>query len=56
MMDLSAEELKRYSRQMKLKGFGAEGQTRLKNAHVLVIGAGGSAVSGFGWCRAYHSA
>ena len=41
MMDLSAEELKRYSRQMKLKGFGAEGQTRLKNAHVLVIGAGG---------------
>ena len=40
-MELSEEEKKRYSRQMKLSGFGSAGQQKLKNAHVLVIGAGG---------------
>ena len=40
-MEITKEELNRYSRQMKLQGFGREGQMRLKNAHVLVIGAGG---------------
>ncbi|MGI5880516.1 MAG: HesA/MoeB/ThiF family protein [Syntrophomonadaceae bacterium] len=31
----------RYSRQMVLDGFGAEGQSKLKKARVLVVGAGG---------------
>lgn len=35
------EELRRYARQLILPGFGATGQHRLKEAKVLVIGAGG---------------
>ncbi|NLZ98212.1 MAG: adenylyltransferase/sulfurtransferase MoeZ [Micrococcus sp.] len=35
------EELRRYARQLILPGFGLEGQRRLKEAKVLVIGAGG---------------
>lgn len=31
----------RYSRQLRLTGFGPEGQQRLRDAHVLVVGAGG---------------
>ncbi len=31
----------RYERQTKLKGFGAAAQAKLKDAHVLVVGAGG---------------
>ncbi len=38
---LSRDELAFYSRQLGLDGFGAEGQARLRNASVLVIGAGG---------------
>lgn len=38
---LPHDELKRTARQMNLPGFGAEEQTRLHNARVLVIGAGG---------------
>jgi len=34
-------EIHRYSRQFLLPGFGSEGQEKLKNAKVLVIGAGG---------------
>lgn len=39
--ELSREELERYSRHLTLPQLGEEGQRRLKNARVLVIGAGG---------------
>lgn len=38
---LSKEEQIKYSRSLSLKGFGGEAQLKLKNASVLVIGAGG---------------
>lgn len=38
---LSKEELERYDRQIILPQVGSEGQTRLKNARVLIVGAGG---------------
>lgn len=38
---LSAEEKERYSRHLILEGFGEEAQLKLKNAKVLVVGAGG---------------
>ncbi|GAA5155244.1 adenylyltransferase/sulfurtransferase MoeZ [Microbacterium pseudoresistens] len=38
---LSPERITRYSRQLMLPGFGEEAQRRLRNARVLVIGAGG---------------
>ncbi|MFB6307257.1 MAG: ThiF family adenylyltransferase [Flavobacteriales bacterium] len=38
---LSKKELKKYSRQITLSEIGKEGQIKLKNAHVLVVGAGG---------------
>jgi molybdopterin/thiamine biosynthesis adenylyltransferase len=41
MTELSREELMRYDRQMILPGFGKEKQSLLKNAKVLVVGAGG---------------
>ena len=40
-MMLSVEEKKYYDRQLKLEGFGEAAQLKLKNARVLVIGAGG---------------
>lgn len=40
-MTLSLKEIKRYSRQLVLPDFGAKQQLRLKNAKVLVTGAGG---------------
>jgi sulfur-carrier protein adenylyltransferase/sulfurtransferase len=40
-MMLSEEEIHRYNRQLLLEGFGLEGQEKLKQARVLVIGAGG---------------
>ena len=41
MATFTEEELNRYNRQLMLSGFGLEGQTKLKNASVLVVGAGG---------------
>lgn len=40
-MAISKEELHRYQRHLVLKGFGLEAQTKLKEAKVLVVGAGG---------------
>ena len=39
--DFTKKELERYSRHLILPQFGEEGQTRLKKAKVLIIGAGG---------------
>ncbi len=39
--ELTAEEVQRYSRHLIMPEVGVEGQTRLKNASVLCIGAGG---------------
>ena len=39
--ELTSAEVARYSRHLLLPGIGVEGQRRLKNARVLVIGAGG---------------
>lgn len=40
-MGLSPSESKRYARHIVLKGVGGQGQQKLKNAKVLVVGAGG---------------
>ncbi|MBP5502068.1 MAG: HesA/MoeB/ThiF family protein [Bacteroidales bacterium] len=41
MFDFTEEELNRYSRHILLKDVGVEGQEKIKNAKVLVVGAGG---------------
>ena len=38
---LDKTESVRYARQIKIKGFGPEGQLKLKSAHVVVAGVGG---------------
>lgn len=40
-VSLSSEELQRYSRHLTLPEFGREGQEKLKQSSVLVVGAGG---------------
>jgi molybdopterin-synthase adenylyltransferase len=40
-MTLSSDEVERYARHIVLRGVGGPGQNKLKNARVLVIGAGG---------------
>ena len=40
-MDLSRDELLRYSRHLIIPDVGVEGQKRLKAARVLLVGAGG---------------
>jgi sulfur-carrier protein adenylyltransferase/sulfurtransferase len=40
-MSLSSEEIARYTRQVSVPAIGVEGQTKLKNASVLCVGAGG---------------
>ncbi|MCC3294883.1 molybdopterin-synthase adenylyltransferase MoeB [Arthrobacter sp. zg-Y411] len=39
--ELTREETERYSRHLIIPGFGVQAQRRLKNARVLVVGAGG---------------
>ena len=41
MENLTAAELQRYSRHLVLQDFGLENQLKLRNARVLVVGAGG---------------
>ncbi|HEY8659530.1 MAG TPA: HesA/MoeB/ThiF family protein [Hanamia sp.] len=41
MADFTIEEINRYSRQLMLEEIGIEGQQKIKQAKVLVIGAGG---------------
>ncbi|MBM3653109.1 MAG: molybdopterin-synthase adenylyltransferase MoeB [Alphaproteobacteria bacterium] len=41
MLNLSPEEIERYARHLVLRDIGGPGQSRLKKARVLVIGAGG---------------
>ena len=41
MSEFAGQGLERYKRQIMLDGFGMEGQERLKNACVLIAGAGG---------------
>src|SRR5688572_5126272 len=41
MSTLTTEELRRYSRHLALREFGVENQLKLKEAKVIVVGAGG---------------
>ena len=38
---LTTDELERYNRQMMIKGFGREGQEKLKQTKVIIAGGGG---------------
>lgn len=38
---LSQDEIVRYQRQLLIPGFGVEGQSKLKEAHALIVGVGG---------------
>jgi len=40
-MHLSEQELKRYTRQMMIEGWGEETQKKLKTSTVFIAGAGG---------------
>jgi adenylyltransferase/sulfurtransferase len=41
MVELSTQELERYDRQIRINGWSAEGQTRIKSARVVIAGVGG---------------
>jgi len=41
MIKLSRRELERYDRQIRIEGFGVEGQQRLKKSKVIIAGMGG---------------
>ena len=41
MIDLTEEQIERYSRHILLQDVGLEGQEKLLNAKVLIVGAGG---------------
>ena len=41
MIDFTEEQIQRYSRHILLQDVGVEGQERIMNARVLVVGAGG---------------
>ena len=41
MQELTDQELQRYHRQINLRSVDIDGQTALKNAHVLIVGLGG---------------
>jgi molybdopterin/thiamine biosynthesis adenylyltransferase len=43
MINFTEEQLERYSRHIIIKDFGVEGQPRIMNGKVLIIGAGGLA-------------
>lgn len=63
-MSLTAEELARYQRHIILPELGADGQLKLKNASVLIVGTGGLgspiamylAASGVGHNTSYSTA
>jgi len=38
---LSQDEIVRYQRQLLIPDFGLEGQSKLKEAHALIVGVGG---------------
>ncbi|GAG07599.1 unnamed protein product, partial [marine sediment metagenome] len=38
---LTTDELERYDRQIMIRGFGEEGQEKLKRAKVVIAGGGG---------------
>ena len=50
MANFTTEEVIRYSKQIMLEEIGAEGQIKIKQAKVLVVGAGG-----LGVMTAYYS-
>ena len=41
MIDFSEEQIERYSRHILLQDVGIEGQEKIMNAKVLIVGAGG---------------
>ena len=41
MIDFTEEQIQRYSRHILLQDVGVEGQEKIMNARVLVVGAGG---------------
>jgi len=40
-LELSDKELERYDRQIRIPGWGVEGQLKVKNSKVVVTGCGG---------------